>query len=161
MGIRAYLDIETSFEGEITIVGIYREDSGTKQFIGRNISAEAILESIEGASVLYTFNGSRFDLPRIRSALGLDLRSHVECRDLLLDCWNLKLMGGLKKVEKELGIERKTQGIDGFDAMKLWARYVDLDDNEALDVLLLYNREDIENLAVLRERLSSLTLKEL
>ena len=29
----------------------------------------------------------------------------------------------------------------------------DLDDTEALALLLLYNREDVENLAVLRERL--------
>jgi len=69
------------------------------------------------------------------------------------DCWRRKLFGGFKGVEKQLGISRTTEGVDGLAAMKLWDTYVELDDTEALNLLLLYNREDVENLAVLRQRL--------
>ena len=155
---RAYLDIETSFDGRITVVGIHRGDRGLLQLVGRNISSEAILEFLDGATELLTYNGHRFDLPVIKHAIDLDLRALFPCRDLMYDCWRRKLFGGLKGVERELGIGRETEGVDGIMAMKLWEKYVDLDDEDALKLLLHYNREDVENLAVLRERLDSFAL---
>jgi len=152
----AYLDIETSYQQRITIVGIYREDKGTLQLVGRDVTSEAILAFLEGASLLLTYNGHRFDLPVIKDALGLDLRTLFPCRDLMHDCWRRKLKGGLKKVEKQLGIGRATEGVDGRMAMQLWAKYIEDDDEDALKLLLHYNREDIENLAVLRRILENL-----
>jgi uncharacterized protein YprB with RNaseH-like and TPR domain len=40
-------------------------------------------------------------------------------------------------------------------AMRLWAKYTEADDREALDLLLRYNREDVANLAVVRGILDS------
>ncbi len=150
----AYLDIETAYDGSLTVVGIYREDSGLLQLVGRQITSGAILGFLAGAKTLYTYNGHRFDLPRIKDELGLDLRAVMDSRDLMHDCWRRNLRGGLKKVEMRLGISRRTEGVDGMDAMRLWSMYLDLDDAAALKLLLDYNREDVENLAELRRRLS-------
>lgn len=150
-GPRAYLDIETAFDQSITIVGILREDRDIIQLVGRQVTPEAILEYMEGAGVLHTYNGHSFDLPRIKSELGIDLRRLFACRDLMRDCWRRKWFGGFKKVEERVGIARKSKGIDGWAAMRLWEMHIDEDNGEALDTLLLYNREDVENLAKLRE----------
>jgi uncharacterized protein YprB with RNaseH-like and TPR domain len=40
--------------------------------------------------------------------------------------------------------------------MRLWSRYEDGGDREALEILLAYNRDDVLNLPVLEARLSEL-----
>src|SRR2546426_10588072 len=42
----------------------------------------------------------------------------------------------------------KTRDIRGYDAVKLWRRF-ERGDEDALDVLLEYNRQDVENLVPL------------
>ena len=56
-------------------------------------------------------------------------------------------------MERKLGIERNLVGIDGYEAVKLWWRYVDSFDLDALDTLLQYNKEDVINLKSVRDRL--------
>jgi hypothetical protein len=63
------------------------------------------------------------------------------------------LRGGFKSVERQLGIARNLQGINGLDAVRLWWRYVDAFDIDALNTLLQYNKEDVLNLKVLKEKL--------
>ncbi len=152
-GPRAYLDIETGYDQSLTVVGILREDRDILQLYGRAITVPAIEAYLDGIGVLHTYNGHSFDLPRIKGELGLDLRKRHACRDLMRDCWRKRLMGGFKAVERQLGITRQTDGVDGMMAMALWARWLDADDAEALRLLLHYNREDVENLAEVRRRL--------
>jgi hypothetical protein len=45
------------------------------------------------------------------------------------------------------------KGINGYDAVRLWWRYVDAFDLEALNTLLQYNKEDVLNLRALKEKL--------
>jgi uncharacterized protein YprB with RNaseH-like and TPR domain len=59
------------------------------------------------------------------------------------------LKGGLKQLEERFGIARSTRGMNGWDALRLWARYENEGDRAALDVLLEYNREDVMNLVQL------------
>ena len=59
----------------------------------------------------------------------------------------------MKSVERQLGIGRELKGIDGLEAVRLWWRYVNALDQEALDTLLKYNKEDVVNLRFLKERL--------
>ena len=54
----AYLDIETSWEKTITIIGIYRSGEGTTQLIAPDINRENLLQALEGAERLFTYNGS-------------------------------------------------------------------------------------------------------
>ncbi len=51
-------------------------------------------------------------------------------------------------------IPRQTEGLSGFDAIRLWWRYQDYYDDDALDLLLQYNKEDVINLKTLREKLA-------
>jgi uncharacterized protein YprB with RNaseH-like and TPR domain len=154
----AYLDIETTgltpYGCEITVVGIYLCRGGGEEFVqlvGRDICADGVLEALAGIDTIYTYNGSRFDLPFIRSRLGVDLAEKFAHRDLMYDCWKRRLFGGLKAVERQLGIGRKLVGMDGYQAVRLWWRYVDSFDLDALNTLLEYNREDVINMKYLKE----------
>ena len=72
----------------------------------------------------------------------------------MYDCWRMNLKGGFKAVERQLGIPRQLKDVDGFQAVILWWRYRSYDDENALALLLQYNKEDVVNLKALRERLS-------
>ena len=154
--MKAYLDIETSFDGRITIVGLHAEDRGMIQLVGGKISDLALWRALEGVKTICTYNGSRFDLPVIRRRLGLDLAKEFRSHDLMYECWRQGLFGGLKRVEEQLGISRLSKGINGFEAMRLWSRYEDEGDEEALETLLSYNRDDVLNLPVLEAHLLEL-----
>ena len=123
------------------------------QLVGSEVSVENLLIAINGTGTIYTYNGSRFDLPFIYGRLGIDLETIAEHHDLMYDCWRCNLFGGFKAVEQQLGIPRRLQGITGLDAVLLWQRYQCYGDEKALATLLEYNREDAINLKVLRERL--------
>jgi len=153
---QAYLDIETSYQKDITVVGVYRPGKGTFQLVGREVTAVNLLDCLEQVDILKTYNGARFDLPVIRQCLGLDLKSLFDHHDLMHLCWKHKLKGGLKAVEQQLGICRQSQGVDGWQAMELWARWRERGDRGALDMLLLYNREDVELLEEVERRLDNL-----
>ncbi|MCS6938887.1 MAG: ribonuclease H-like domain-containing protein [Roseiflexus sp.] len=151
--VRAYLDIETTFDGAISVIGIYRSDLGAIQLIGGGVRDVALYDALEGVNTLVTFNGSSFDLPVIRKRLFVDLRRDFDHCDLMHVCRKRGLRGGLKIVEERLGICRITHGLNGRDALYLWDRYEKQGDQSALRTLLTYNYEDVINLAILDERL--------
>lgn len=158
--LEAYLDIETTglspYYSEITVVGIHLcsvDDVRFLQLVGEDITADSILQSLEGADIIYTYNGSRFDLPFIYSRLGINLAKLFNHRDLMYNCWKNNLYGGFKAVERQLGIERRLKEMNGYEAVRLWWRYVNDYDEEALATLLEYNKEDVINLKTLKERL--------
>jgi uncharacterized protein YprB with RNaseH-like and TPR domain len=45
--------------------------------------------------------------------------------------------------------------VNGRVAVALWRRYETTRDRDALTLLLAYNREDVENLEILRDRLAT------
>ncbi|NJN19557.1 MAG: ribonuclease H-like domain-containing protein [Oscillochloris sp.] len=147
--MRAYLDIETSFAQSISVIGIYRPDCGGIQLVGGGVSDLNLYEALAEVTTIVTFNGSSFDLPHIKRRLMADLRAEFAHRDLLHDCRRLGLRGGLKVVEQRLGIARTSAGLSGRDAPLLWDRYEQHGDKTALDTLLVYNYEDVYNLALL------------
>jgi len=163
-----YLDIETTGlscqYAEITVIGIYLvngNEGRLVQLVGREVTVGNLLEAVDGVQTIYTYNGSRFDLPFIHGSLGIDLETVAGHHDLMYDCWRCNLYGGFKAVEQQLGIPRRLQGITGLDAVLLWQRYQYYGDWNALDLLLEYNKEDVMNLKVLRERLESIPVLEL
>ena len=158
--IDVYLDIETTglspSDCMLTVVGMYicnGEDTKVIQLVGKDITKDSLSDALEGVNILHTYNGSRFDLPFIHSCIGIDLARIFTHRDLMFDCWKNNLYGGLKAVERQLGIERRLKDMNGYEAIRLWWRYVDSFDLEALNMLLDYNKEDIVNLKVLRAKL--------
>jgi uncharacterized protein YprB with RNaseH-like and TPR domain len=155
-GASAYLDIETAFNGSITVIGIFRPDLGTIQLVGGGVSDLNLYRALNGIGTIYTYNGGSFDLPVIRKRLRVDLKQDFRHHDLMRDCWKQGLKGGLKRVELKIGIARPTAGLSGWDAPRLWYRYDTLGDLAALELLLRYNRDDVVNLPRLRAYLHKL-----
>jgi uncharacterized protein YprB with RNaseH-like and TPR domain len=160
MKYRAYIDIETTGLSrhycDLTVIGIALE-KGRKcqviQLLEGDLYEAKLLKALRGVDEIYSYNGSRFDLPFIETNLGIDLRGHFEHTDLMYDCWRQNLKGGLKVVEQKLGIDRKLKGVDGYMAVQLWYDYLNNNNEQALQTLLAYNEEDVVNLRVLRRKL--------
>jgi hypothetical protein len=147
-----YLDIETSFTGELTVVGLLRAERGLIQIVGKAITREAVDETLRGIDTICTFNGESFDLPVLRRTLGIGLLERCRSLDLSIECRRVGLRGGLKRIEDGLSIPRRLRGVTGYDAMVLWDRW-EHGDREALEILLQYNRDDVINLRLLERRL--------
>jgi hypothetical protein len=151
-----FLDIETTGlspgESEVTVVGV-SDGREVKTFIkGVNLTQEALAREISRHGLLVTFYGAAFDLPFLRRkfpALRLDI-PHI---DLCFAGRRAGLRGGLKVVERELGIERMEdiEGVDGLEAVRLWRRWEREKDPDALHTLVEYNRADTANLKPLAE----------
>ncbi len=158
----AYLDIETTglsrFYDDITVIGIYRrngKDSKLIQLVGEQATKSNLVKALEKVNTIYTYNGSRFDLPFIDACLEIDLEAGFHHHDLMYDCWQNNSYGGFKAVEQQLGIPRQLQGIGGLGAVLLLWWYRNDGDQNALALLLQYNKEDVVNLKTLRERLAT------
>ena len=148
-----YLDIETSggYQGmdEITVIGLY-DGHGVQSFVN-GINLDEFEVCIAQYDLIITFNGACFDLPFIRRWYpNISLPpAHIDLRFLLK---RLGYQGGLKKIEKDLGLVRDLEinGMDGYDAVMLWKAY-QWGEHSALDRLVRYNTADIVNLKPLME----------
>jgi len=156
--MEAYLDIETTSlspaDGIITVIGIYITDGVIEevfQLVGENITKENIKKILKDVKTIYTYNGAKFDLPFIAALKEIDLTKDFKHVDLMHHCWSKNLYGGLKKIEKTLGIPRKLTEVDGKVAIELWFNYKNYNDEFALATLLEYNKEDVVNLKKLRQ----------
>ena len=155
---KAYLDIETSYSGEITVLGIFRPPSDLIQLTHPDISREALLGALDGTDEVITYWGHRFDLPVIRRYLGVNIRRVFASTDLADHCHRHGLYGGLKIVEQVLGIRRRSEGLSGADAMRLWEEWRRGDDR-SLRRLLTYNEDDVVNLYLLEKELIRLDIE--
>jgi uncharacterized protein YprB with RNaseH-like and TPR domain len=163
MSFSAYLDIETTGlfpkYSYITVIGILMDDIREERFIqliGKEITTFNLLYVLKDIDTIFTYNGSKFDLPFIKEKLDIDLEDYFSHVDLMYLCQRKGLYGGLKIVERKLGIERRLKNIDGRTAVDLWYRYISYNDPYALSILLEYNREDVMNLKKIREKLENL-----
>ncbi|MEF8774066.1 MAG: ribonuclease H-like domain-containing protein, partial [Halobacteriales archaeon] len=108
-------------------------------------TAANLRRAFDAADVLVSFNGKRFDVPFLEREFGLDVTTpHL---DLLYPARRVGLTGGLKTIERAVGIDRDSD-VDGREAVALWHRY-EAGDEAALDRLVRYNRLDAENLLAL------------
>ena len=74
---------------------------------------------------------------------------------------SLGFKGGLKRCERQLGLDRgDLKDIDGFFAVLLWGEYQRTGDQKALDTLLAYNIQDTINLKNLLVTAHNMKLKE-
>ena len=147
-----FLDIETTgldaTAHDVTTVSVHRGGE-TKTFIqGRDLTCDRLTAELENSSLLVTFNGRRFDVPFLETCYDVDVSiAHV---DLMYPCRTLGLDGGLKRIERDVGIERDRPDLSGRDAVRLWHQYERGDDG-ALETLVEYNRADTRNLETLMD----------
>jgi uncharacterized protein len=158
------LDIETTGlsaeKSHVTTVCLHGADA-TKTYIrGKNL--DELQGDLDRYRLIVSFNGARFDLPFLARSLGIRFgQLHL---DLLYPLRNLGFTGGLKSVERQLGISRASEGVSGLDAVRLWRAYRSgrtvtvagrrLAGEDALRMLVEYNRDDTVNL----ERLAEMTV---
>lgn len=152
-----YLDVETEWDRTLTVLGFHSRETGTVQLVGSEITARRLRSVLPKTGRLVTFNGHCFDLPVIHKQLGLHLRSTHDSVDLRYVCARCQLTGGQKLVEQCLGVVRKTEGVDGQEAIKLWGRYKK-GDQSALALLLAYNSEDLFGMREIERRLKRFKL---
>lgn len=151
-----FLDIETDGsygDDAVTVVGLYDGCDLRTYIRGENlIEFPYDCREFDG---LVTFFGTGFDLPAlIRRFPGLYRvfaeRLHIDLCPLLKRVGHT---GGLKSIERQLGIGRsiETDGLSGWDAVRLW-RLREQGGSEgraAHEMLVAYNREDVLNLYAL------------
>ena len=159
----AYVDIETNGLGEdahITTIALYNGECVRTYVRGRNL--EDFSDDILAYKLLVTWNGRCFDAPLLRRELNIPLdkadpdnagrhpaMAHL---DLLPVYRALGLRGGLKAVEKRLGLCRGgLDGLDGWDAVRLWRAYEYSGEARWLETLLAYNVADVLGLERLAE----------
>ncbi|MFB6302488.1 MAG: ribonuclease H-like domain-containing protein [Haloferacaceae archaeon] len=151
-----FFDIETTgldHEGDrVTTVSVHRGSETTTLVRGEDLTAGALREHLADAPLLVTFNGRRFDVPFLETSFDVSLDCpHL---DLMYACRRIGLTGGLKPIEREVGIERERPDISGRDAVRLWREY-ERGDRAALDRLVSYNREDAVNLRALADHVTA------
>ena len=150
-----YLDIETtgvSRRSSVTVVGIYDGRRMHTLVDGQNLTEDNLKAILDHAGILVTFNGASFDLPIIDRAFPdcLPPVPHLDLRHLLR---RLGRVGGLKAIEREMGIERdfRLQCLTGQDAVYLWRLWRKQGAWNALETLKEYNCEDCMNLRTIAD----------
>jgi len=154
--MKAYLDIETAFDGRVSVIGIHIPGREMVQLTGDQVTDLNLDQALKGVETVVTFNGTAFDLPLIRRIVGYDVLDVAGHRDLLRECRRRGIRGGLKRIEALFGIPRMACFTDGALAPGLWHRYETCGDEEARSELLAYNREDCVNLEILETILDGL-----
>jgi uncharacterized protein YprB with RNaseH-like and TPR domain len=151
----AFLDIETtgiSLRSPITVVGIYDGTRMHSLVRGRDLTWSNLKAVLGSVSLLVTFNGSSFDLPMIESQFPGTVPGilHVDLKHSLR---RIGYTGGLKRIERELDIQRdrRVEYMTGEDAVYLWRLWEKQHNRNALDLLLEYNSEDCVNLKALSD----------
>ncbi|BDI28682.1 hypothetical protein CCAX7_007330 [Capsulimonas corticalis] len=151
-----YLDIETDGgfgPDSITVIGLYDGFETHTYLKDKNLAQFAFeCQDYDG---FVTFFGTGFDIPFLKrrfpvlESVFAD-RFHVDLCPLLK---RLGHRGGLKSIEKQLGIARveEADGLSGTDAIRLWREYRrgGRHSEEALRLLLSYNQEDVVNMKFL------------
>lgn len=156
-----FLDIETTglspYSSEVTTVCVHAKNRTKSYISGENMGE--LSSDLAGYKYIVTFNGARFDLPFLTRSLGIEF-PHIHL-DLMYPLKSLGYSGGLKNIEKALDMSRDTDGVTGYDAVRLWHAYKNdraievagrrVKGTDALNLLVEYNREDTVNLEKLAD----------
>jgi len=153
----AFFDIETTGlskrQDDVTAVSVHRGGrtrtlvADVDPAVGEPLTREALATALD-APMVVTFNGKQFDVPFLERAF--DLAVDVPHLDLRYPCRRIDLTGGLKPIERAVGIDREAADVDGREAVRLWRAY-ERGDEHALERLVRYNREDAANLRTLAD----------
>lgn len=155
------LDCETAgYNKPLTVVCFYTPKDGqievTSLIKGKDLNKENIERALSGCKLLITYNGCISDLKWIERDFPGVISPTIPHLDLYLVAKELNLNTNLKVLETTFNIDRidkKTQR--RFIAVKLWKRYIEKGDENALATLIEYNKQDTINLYPIAEELMS------
>ena len=150
-----FLDIETSGIGRydtITVIGLF-DGVNTKTMIRSiNLDYNYLRRELRKYKIIVTYNGAAFDLPFIKKRHP-GILPDIPHFDLKSACDRVGLTGGLKEIEKKMGIKRNQiiEKMHGGDAATLWRMHRATGDEYYLRLLVEYNEEDVINLKTIAE----------
>ncbi|MBN2160009.1 MAG: ribonuclease H-like domain-containing protein [Spirochaetes bacterium] len=150
-----FIDMETTglswHYGHATVIAAYHKGELFSFVYGENL--DDFLSLADEADLLVTFNGTCFDIPFIEKTFNIPElgRPHVDLRWV---AWHAGYRGGLKSIERQMGIQRPIhlEGIDGFEAVDLFYRW-QAGERSARELLVEYCRADALSTYLLAERL--------
>lgn len=114
-----FFDIETASEGGITLIACLQGKRLHMFLRGENL--DDFLALLDDIPLLISFNGKSFDVPQVLRHFHVP-QLPCDHLDLRYPCKAHGLTGGLKNIERALGIARPpdVHGLNGDDAMWLW-----------------------------------------
>lgn len=158
-----FVDIETTGASRgadsITCIALATR-RGVRTFV-KNRNLEEFADALRDIPLIVTFNGASFDLPFLASAFGGELITNRAHFDICPALRRAGHGGGLKKIEKSLGVPRD-EGLDGLTgaaAVWLWSLY-QMGDPRALPTLERYCSEDVLGLPALAAMACNELIKE-
>ena len=152
----AFVDIETTglspdFD-QITVVGLLAGGKFHAYVQGKDL--DQFSQAIADYPLVVTFNGAQFDFQFLRRKFrAFNPPAHIDLRFSLA---RLGHKGGLKEIERKLGIIRPShlREVDGYEAVRLWSDHR-RGKPGSLDRLLEYCQHDVVNMKPLMERVAN------
>lgn len=152
----SYFDIETDglsiYECEPTVICLYHKGECLTYINGENL--DDFVDQLFDVELLVSFNGTSFDVPCVQNYFNIPTLPcpHVDLRWV---CHHKGYRGGLKSIEREMGIQRDGDvvGVDGHEAVILWQKWKLYGQERALDRLVHYCQADTVGLADLHREI--------
>jgi uncharacterized protein YprB with RNaseH-like and TPR domain len=151
-----FFDIETEglhYDAPITTIVCWHQ--GRLWTFIEHENLDDFLQLLESVTLLVSFNGSTFDVPRVLDAFHIPTLGcgHL---DLRWSCYHQGYRGGLKEITGQLEIERPSdlQAADGQMAVELWNAWQTDQDRGAREQLIRYCAADVLLLVALAGRLT-------
>ena len=156
-----FLDIETSglspMNNYVTIIGVLTENIFKQFILNVNLKQNIIDSYIKENDVteIIGYNHIAFDNKFLVFNKYVSQKNINELKqtDLMIQCHDLNLKGGLKKVEQILEVQRQHEPLNFFQQTALWKKWINNNDWDSLDRLLAYNKEDVLNLPLVETKL--------
>ena len=158
----SFFDIETSgleHDAPVTVIACWHKGQ-LKSFVEHE-NLDEFLDLLDDITLLASFNGSTFDVPRMLDAFHIP---ELPCPhlDLRWCCHHHGWKGGLKEISTNCGIDRPPDlhDADGALAVQLWNAWIYMQDVGARARLIRYCASDVILLKLLAHQLAGANGKE-
>lgn len=140
-----FFDIETTglswYSSHPSVIAAFR--AGKLYTFVYDENLDDFLDFLDESEFLVTFNGGSFDLPFVEKYFCIP-KIEIPHADLRWVAYHMGYRGGLKVIEKELGVDRPSDltEVDGFEAVELFYKWQD-GNTAAGETLIRYCSADV------------------